>query len=95
MNAVAPGMIRTEMTADTLHANEAKYLSRIPLSRIATPREIADVIVFLASERAGYMTGTTVNVSGGLLMGYHGRSREPATITRWCSVSLTALVFVP
>ncbi len=68
VNAVAPGMIRTEMTAATLEKNEAKYLARIPLKRIAAPREIADVAVFLASERASYMTGTTVNVSGGLLM---------------------------
>ncbi len=68
VNAVAPGMIRTEMTADTLRANEAKYLARIPLQRIADPGEIADVVVFLASDRASYLTGTTVNVSGGMLM---------------------------
>jgi 3-oxoacyl-[acyl-carrier protein] reductase len=68
VNAVAPGMMFTEMTAKTLRANEAKYLARIPLNRIAQTREIADVIVFLASERASYMTGATVDVSGGMLM---------------------------
>jgi 3-oxoacyl-[acyl-carrier protein] reductase len=68
VNAVAPGMMFTEMTAATLKANEAKYLSRIPLGRIAETKEIADVIVFLASERASYMTGATVDVSGGMLM---------------------------
>jgi 3-oxoacyl-[acyl-carrier protein] reductase len=68
VNAVAPGMMFTEMTADTLKANEAKYLARIPLGRIAETREIADVIIFLASERASYMTGATVDVSGGMLM---------------------------
>ena len=68
VNAVAPGMMRTEMTAAALRANEGKYLARIPLKRIAETREIADVIVFLASERAGYMTGATVDVSGGMLM---------------------------
>ena len=68
VNAVAPGMMFTEMTAETLKANEAKYLSRIPLHRIAETTEIADVIVFLASERESYMTGATVDVSGGMLM---------------------------
>ncbi len=68
VNAVAPGMIRTDMTADTLRAHEAKYTARIPLARIADAHEIADVVVFLASPRASYMTGATVNVSGGLWM---------------------------
>jgi 3-oxoacyl-[acyl-carrier protein] reductase len=69
VNAVAPGMIYTEMTEDSIRANEEKYLARIPMKRIADKKEIADVVVFLASERASYMTGTSVNVSGGLLMG--------------------------
>jgi 3-oxoacyl-[acyl-carrier protein] reductase len=68
VNAVAPGMMLTEMTAATLKANRDKYLARIPLQRIAETEEIADVIVLLASERASYMTGATVDVSGGLLM---------------------------
>ncbi len=68
VNAVAPGMMLTEMTAAALKANEAKYLARIPLNRIAETKEVADVIVFLASARASYMTGATVDVSGGMLM---------------------------
>jgi 3-oxoacyl-[acyl-carrier protein] reductase len=68
VNAVAPGMMFTEMTRQTLEANEDKYLDRIPLRRIAETDEIADVVVFLASERASYMTGATVDVSGGMLM---------------------------
>jgi 3-oxoacyl-[acyl-carrier protein] reductase len=68
VNAVAPGMIRTEMVAKRLAQDEEKYLARIPLHRIATPEEIADVVVYLASDRAGYMTGTTLDVTGGMMM---------------------------
>jgi len=68
VNAVAPGMMATEMARDALQQNEEHYLKRIPLSRIADPAEIADVVVFLASDRASYMTGATVNVTGGMLM---------------------------
>jgi len=68
VNAVAPGMILTEMVTKVLEKNKEKYLNRIPLHRIAEPKEVADVVTFLASERAGYMTGATVDVSGGILM---------------------------
>ena len=69
VNAVAPGLMFTQMTAERLEANRERYLAGIPLGRFGQTEEIADVIVFLASEKAGYMTGTVVNVSGGLLMG--------------------------
>ena len=68
VNAVAPGMIRTEMVAKRLADHEDKYLARIPLNRIATVEEVANVVVFLASEAAAYMTGTTVDVTGGMMM---------------------------
>ena len=68
VNAVAPGMMFTEMTAKTIANNKEKYLARIPLRRIGKTEEIADVITFLASDRASYMTGATVDVSGGMLM---------------------------
>lgn len=68
VNAVAPGMVRTEMVEKVLTNNLQKYLDRIPLYRIATCREISDVVLFLASDRASYMTGATVDVSGGMLM---------------------------
>lgn len=68
VNAVAPGIILTEMVAKVLEKNKEKYLDRIPLRRIAEPEEVADVVTFLASERAGYMTGATVDVTGGMLM---------------------------
>jgi 3-oxoacyl-[acyl-carrier protein] reductase len=68
VNAVAPGMMLTEMTAETLRVNADRYRASIPLGRIAETAEVADVITFLASEKSAYITGATVDVSGGLLM---------------------------
>lgn len=67
-NALAPGMALTPATEKTLAENLDKYLDRIPLRRVAEPQEVADVAVFLVSPKAKYMTGTTVDISGGLLM---------------------------
>lgn len=69
MNAVAPGFMMTKMTAERLEANRERYLAAIPLRRFGETVEIANVVLFLASERASYMTVATVNVSGGQLMG--------------------------
>lgn len=68
VNAVAPGIVATDMMAEALKTNKEKYLARIPLHRIAEPEEIANVVTFLASDRADYITGATVDVSGGMLM---------------------------
>jgi 3-oxoacyl-[acyl-carrier protein] reductase len=68
VNAVAPGMMTTEMARDALNKGTDQYLKRIPLGRIGDPSEIANVVVFLASQRASYMTGATVDVTGGMLM---------------------------
>ena len=68
VNAVAPGMVMTEMVARIWEERKEAYLARIPLGRIAQPEEIANVVVFLASDAASYMTGATVDVSGGVLM---------------------------
>ena len=68
VNCVAPGMMTTEMAREALDKNQEEYLKRIPLGRIADPAEVADVVVFLCSDRAGYMTGATVDVTGGMLM---------------------------
>jgi 3-oxoacyl-[acyl-carrier protein] reductase len=66
VNAVAPGMIYTEMTAETLDKNMDRYKREIPLGRIAEADEVARVVSFLASDASSYMTGATVDVSGGI-----------------------------
>ena len=68
VNAVAPGMVKTEMVAAKLSANLDHYLSRIPLERIAEPEDIANAVVFLASDAASYLTGTTLDLTGGVMM---------------------------
>ena len=68
VNCVAPGLMYTEMLAAAIDADPEKYNRRVPLGRIGQAREIADVAVFLCSDRASYMTGATVDVSGGLAM---------------------------
>jgi len=68
VNALAPGMMETDMARDALDANLQHYLNRIPLGRIASPAEIADAVVLLASDRSSYTTGATLDVSGGMLM---------------------------
>lgn len=68
VNAVCPGMMRTAMNEEVLSLHEAEYVSRIPIGRISEPSEVASAVVFLASGRAGYITGSTVNVSGGMMM---------------------------
>jgi len=68
VNAVAAGMMVTDMARDALDEGEERYIKRIPLGRIGDPGEVANVVAFLASDRASYMTGATVDVSGGMLM---------------------------
>ncbi|MCY3019451.1 MAG: SDR family oxidoreductase [Planctomycetota bacterium] len=68
VNSVAPGLMRTEMLAALIDANPGKFNNRVPLKRVGKTEEIGAVVVFLCSERASYMTGATVDVSGGLAM---------------------------
>ena len=68
VNCVAPGLMLTEMIADAVAADPDSFNKRVPLGRLGTTQEVANVAVFLASERASYMTGATVDVSGGLAM---------------------------
>ena len=68
VNAVAPGLVRTEMVAKTWEERKERYLQNIPVRRIAETHEIADIVVFLASGRASYITGATIDASGGMMM---------------------------
>ena len=67
-NAIAPGLVRTAMTADLTEAQEEAVLQLVPLGRMATPEEIAPAVVFLASEEAAYITGHVLAIDGGLVM---------------------------
>lgn len=69
VNAVAPGFIDTDMTRELGAEQTAMLLSKIPLARYGQPEEIAGVVAFLASDQAGYITGETVHVNGGMYMG--------------------------
>ena len=67
-NALSPGYTRTDMTAATLNEHGEKIFSKIPTHRAAEPEEIAALVAFLASEEAGYITGETININGGIYM---------------------------
>lgn len=69
VNCVAPGFIDTDMTRALTAAQSEAMLAQIPAGRLGQPEEIAAVVAFLASAAAGYITGTTVHVNGGMLMG--------------------------
>ena len=67
VNAIAPGYVETDMIDSIDIKNDSAYLEEIPLNRIATPDEIASVVLFLLSDGASYITGTTIEVDGGLI----------------------------
>jgi 3-oxoacyl-[acyl-carrier protein] reductase len=68
VNAIAAGCILTEMSQERFLQNKERYLNAIPMGRFGTTDEIANVVAFLASEKASYITGATLDVTGGLLM---------------------------
>jgi len=68
VNAVAPGFIDTDMTKELPEAQRAALMDQIPAARLGQPEEIAATVAFLASESAGYITGDTLHVNGGMYM---------------------------
>ena len=68
VNAIAPGYIQTEMTDNLDEPSRDNLIKSIPLQRLGQPQEIADLVCFLASNEAAYITGQTLNVDGGMVM---------------------------
>lgn len=68
VNCVAPGFIDTDMTKELAEDHKSMMLGQIPMARLGNPVEIAGVVEFLASDSAGYITGETIHVNGGMYM---------------------------
>lgn len=68
VNAVAPGYIETDMTESMPEETLDKIVSQIPVGRMGTPEEIAEIVAFLSSDKAGFITGSTVSANGGQYM---------------------------
>lgn len=68
VNAIAPGFINTEMTRRLPEDVRATWLQQVPMRRWGEPEEVAQLVAFLASQAAGYITGQTIHINGGLFM---------------------------
>ncbi|MDP8230498.1 MAG: 3-oxoacyl-[acyl-carrier-protein] reductase [Candidatus Gorgyraea atricola] len=68
VNAIAPGFIKTEMTAKLPEDIQKKMLSFIPLGRFGEPKDVANLALFLSSENSSYITGQVIQIDGGMLM---------------------------
>lgn len=68
VNVVAPGYIQTEMTHDLNADAKEAFLANVPLKKAGTPQDVANMVCFLASDDANYITGQTFNVDGGMVM---------------------------
>ncbi len=69
VNSVAPGFIDTDMTRELPDEQRKALIGNIPLQKLGQPEDIANAVVFLASEAGGYITGETIHVNGGMYMG--------------------------
>ena len=68
VNAICPGYIATEMTEAMSHEVLEGIIRQIPILRMGKPEEIADLVAFLASDKAAFMTGATLSINGGQYM---------------------------
>jgi 3-oxoacyl-[acyl-carrier protein] reductase len=68
VNAVAPGYVETELTGSLSKNIKGQIMGQVPMGRFGKPREIAEVVAFLAGDGAGYVTGQTISVDGGMVM---------------------------
>ena len=68
VNSIAPGFIRTPMTDVLTDDVKAKLMARIPAGKLGEAQDIANVVAFLASDEAQYITGQTININGGMAM---------------------------
>jgi 3-oxoacyl-[acyl-carrier protein] reductase len=68
VNTVAPGFIATPMTENLTESQRESLLARIPIGRMGAPEEVAAAVVYLASDEAGWVTGTTLHINGGMAM---------------------------
>ena len=69
VNAVAPGIITTDPVQKQISGREQDYLAQIPMRRLGQPRDVANVVLFLASPLSDYMTGLVLDINGGQYMG--------------------------
>ena len=70
VNSVAPGWVKTDMTKDVFENKyeEEKIIKEIPLRKIAAPEDVAGAVIFLASDLASHITGSSINVNGGYVL---------------------------
>ncbi|WP_163931201.1 3-oxoacyl-ACP reductase FabG [Paraferrimonas sp. SM1919] len=68
VNTIAPGFIQTDMTDELTDEQKAGILSGVPMDRLGQPADIANTVLFLSSDLAGYITGETIHVNGGMYM---------------------------
>jgi len=68
VNAITPGFVETDMTEELPEKTRQELISQIPLGRLGQPEDIAQAVVYLASEHAGYITGQVLGVNGGMYM---------------------------